>query len=110
MATDIATYFDKFRACKTEDEKMKFASQNKGAETVPGRKAWRDWVTDGWKSWKVHAKIVDVLVAEDLHPLTLMEQSGSMDNWPDGNQWTPLAVDPVGTALFGEECWSGYGA
>jgi len=36
-------------ACKTKNEKMKFASQNKGAEIVSGCKAWCNWVTDGWK-------------------------------------------------------------
>jgi len=59
MAMDIATYFDKFHACKTEAEKMKFASQNKVAETVPSCKAWCDWLTDGWKFWKVHTKNFD---------------------------------------------------
>ena len=106
MATDISSYFDKFRALKTEDQKIKFSSGKGQADTVPGRKIWRDWVTKGWKEWKIHSKIVDVLLAENLHPFTIAAQTGNVESWPDGHQWTPLAVDPVGTELFGEECWA----
>jgi hypothetical protein len=106
-AEQISSYFDQFRACKKEDDKIKFSSAKKGGDVIPGRKLWRDWVSDGWKKWKIHAKITDVLVAENLHPFMIAAQSNS---WPDGAEWTPLAVDPVGTALFGEDsCNDGLG-
>jgi hypothetical protein len=74
-------------------------------QMVPGRKAWRDWVADVWKKSKIHEKIIEVLSSENLHPYTL-SQCDSPGTWPDAAQWVPLAIDPVGGALFGEECYS----
>jgi TATA-binding protein-associated factor len=99
-ATDISSYFAQFRVLKSEDDQVKFSSGKKDVCLFPGRKAWKDWINRGWKKWKIHDKIIDVLVAERLHPFILTESTGS---WPDANDWVPLAVDPVGTALFGEE-------
>ena len=102
-SNEIGSYFDQFRALRTEDQKSKFSSANGNSQMVPGRQAWRDWVTKGWKKWKIHNRIIDVLLAEELHPYTLAAETNS---WPDATQWVPLAIDPVGTALFGEQCYS----
>jgi hypothetical protein len=101
-SNEIASYFDQFRALRTEDQKHKFSSA-KANSSIPGRQAWRDWVTKGWKKWNIHDKIIDVLRAEELHPYALAAETHS---WPDASQWAPLAIDPVGTALFGEQCYS----
>ena len=105
-ATEISSFFDQFRACMTEDEKIKFSSVKKRGQNVPGRTAWRDWVTKVWKKAKIHEKIAEVLTAENLHPYALAAQSDSSDTWPSANMWVPLAIDPVALALFGEECYS----
>jgi len=102
-SNEIGSYFDQFRALKSNNQKSKFSSAKGNSQMVPGRQAWRDWVTKGWKNWKIHDRIVDVLRAEELHPYTLAAETNS---WPDATQWVPLAIDPVGTALFGEQCYS----
>jgi hypothetical protein len=100
---EICSYFDQFRALRTQDQKLKFSSANAESSMIPGRQAWRDWVTKGWKKWNIHHRIIDVLRTEELHPYALAAETNS---WPDASQWVPLAIDPVGTALFGEQCYS----
>ena len=106
MAIDIASYFDQFRAITSATERIKFASQSpkKDVQLVPGRKAWRDWVTKLWKDYKVHQKIIDVLLAENIHPFYIIAQDPSV-GWPDADHWIGVAIDPVGTSLFGEDAW-----
>ncbi|KAF8808358.1 hypothetical protein BYT27DRAFT_7097080 [Phlegmacium glaucopus] len=98
---DITSYFDQYNALPTEDDKIKFTSQRKGAQ-VPGRVKWRDWITAGWKSWKIHSRITDVLTEDGLHPLTIMINTNNLDTWPPGDLYIPLIVDAVGRDLFGE--------
>jgi hypothetical protein len=106
-AIEVSSYFDQFRACMSEDERIKFSSvKKKKGQNVPGRTAWRDWVAKLWKGKKIHEKIIKVLSAENLHPYTLAAQNDPPNTWPSANQWVPLATDPVGLALFGEECYS----
>lgn len=105
-ANEIHSYFDQFRALTTEDQKLKFSSikaSKKSTQMVPGRKAWRDWVTKVWNDSKIHEKIITVLSAEGLHPYTLASQG---DSWPDAAHWVPLVLNPVAGVLFGEECYS----
>jgi hypothetical protein len=104
-ADEIASFFDQFRNCMSEDEKIKFASVKRKGQNVPGRTAWRDWVVKIWKDGKIHEKINDALYAENIHPYTLIAQYGTSD-WPSATMWVPLAIDPVALALFGEECYS----
>jgi hypothetical protein len=104
MADEIASYFDQFNNKMTDEEKIKFASSK---SEIPGRKSWCDWVNKLWKEHHIHDKIIDVLSSENLHPYTLSSQNDSPDIWPDANQFVPLAVDPVGLALFGEDCLAG---
>ena len=105
-ANEIHSYFDQYRAILTEEEKLKFASSKGTTQNVPGRKAWRDWVPKIWKAGKIHEKIIEVLIDENLHPFALMSHNDSPDAWPPANQWVPLAIDPIGLALFGEECYA----
>jgi len=105
-ADEISSFFDQFRTCMTEEEKINFSSVKKKGQNIPGRKAWRDWVNKIWKNRRIHNKITEVLSSENLHPYTLAVQSGSSDTWPSANMWVPLAIDPVALALFGEECYS----
>jgi hypothetical protein len=105
-ANDVSSYFDQYRAKTTEDAKIKFSSMKKDAQMVPGRKAWRDLVVKIWKDSKIHETIIKVLSDQNLHPYTILFQSGDSSTWPEADHWVPLAVDPVGVALFGEECYS----
>jgi hypothetical protein len=105
-ATAISSFFDQFRACMTEDEKINFSSVKKKGQNVPGRTAWRNWVTKIWKDAKIHEIITKVLSAENLHPHALAAQSDSPETWPSAAMWVPLAIDAVALALFGEECYA----
>lgn len=109
-ANEISSYFDQFRACMSEDEKIKFSSMTQeGVQMVPGRKAWRDWVTKLWKKAKMHEKIIEVLSAQNYHPYSLMNEEESPPSWPEAGIYVPLLIDPVGLALFGDECFSESG-
>jgi hypothetical protein len=104
MADEIASYFDQFGQNMTDEAKMKFASSK---SQIPGRKSWSEWVNALWKEFNIHDKIIGVLDSENLHPYRLSSQNDSPDIWPDADQFVPLAVDPVGLALFGEDCLAG---
>ncbi len=106
-ANQIQSYFEQYRALPSEEEKIKFAASKGTTHHVPGRKAWREWVSKIWRTGKVHEKIYDVLSSENIHPYTLISQDDSSNVWPPANYWVPLAIDSVGLALFGEECYSG---
>ncbi|RDB15031.1 Protein CHROMATIN REMODELING 5 [Hypsizygus marmoreus] len=110
-ATFISSYFDQYNQKDSEDAKIKFAAGRANANLLPGRELWRKWVVDSWKTWKVHARITEILSRENLHPLTvtLSSPSGSLDVWPNGALFVPLAVDPVAHDLFGDECLNSIG-
>ena len=97
---EIESYFNQYQALPTEDEKIKFASQRKGT-LVSGRSKWRNWITTGWKSWKIHAVIEEALTSECLHPVSIMLTSKDLEVWPPGDMYIPIALDAVGLALFG---------
>jgi hypothetical protein len=105
----IASYFDQYKNLGSEEEKIKFSSGTKNASQVPGRALWKKWVTDMWRLWKIHARITEILVQENLHPLTiaLSSRSGSLE-WPKATTYVPMAVDPVGRMLFGVDCLNNY--
>jgi hypothetical protein len=110
-ANAIRSYFDQYSKKKKEDDKIKFASGRAGGDQLPGRDFWRKWVANGWKEWKLHSKVIEVLSSENLHPLTLAlnSKTGSLDAWPPGAQYIPMAVDPVGSTLFGPEALDNFG-
>lgn len=110
-ANSVRSYMDQYSKKKTEDDKIKFAAARAGGDQVPGRNIWRNWVTEGWKAWKIHSKIIEALSSENLHPLTLAlsSKTGSLDAWPPGAQYIPMAVDPVGAMLFGPESLDRFG-
>lgn len=111
MANFIRSYFDQYNKKPKEDDKIKFAAAKAGADQVPGRDLWRKWVIECWKVQKIHSRITEVLSVENLHPLTvaLNSTSGSIDTWPNGAHWVPLAVDPVSKALFGDVALNSLG-
>lgn len=80
-ANSVRSYFDQYSKKKKEDDKIKFASDRAGGDQLPGRDFWRKWVSNGWKEWKIHSKVIEVLSSENLHPLTiaLNSKTGSLD-------------------------------
>jgi hypothetical protein len=105
---DLQSYFDQYRAQQSEDDKIKFASQNKGT-IIPGRGKWREWVTACWRTWKINARITDILTTEGLHPISIMLNSNDVDTWPSADLYLPLAVDAVSQSLFGHEALEASG-
>lgn len=108
---DIQSYFVQYDGLPTEEAKIKF-SASKGIP-IPGRSKWREWITTGWRVWRIHSRITDVLSSEDLHPLTIMannsKESNEPPSWPQGDVYIPLVVDAVAQNLFGDDCLDGSG-
>lgn len=122
-ANYVASYFDQFDKKATEEEKISFSIGRKNANQVPGeekisfsigrknanqapgRLIWRNFITEGFKTWKIHAKITAVLTEEGIHPLSIIQNSktGSIEDWPLSADYVPLALTAVGLCLFGEE-------
>jgi TATA-binding protein-associated factor len=105
QAEFVRSYFDQFNKKHTEEEKAAFSSARKNSNQVPGRQIWRDFVTKGWKMWRIHTRIAAVLSSENLHPLTLALSSkhGNMDKIPRSVDYIYGAIDPVARVLFGAE-------
>lgn len=101
-AVDI--YFDQYKKQPSEEAKLAFSASRSNASQVPGREFFRKWVTRSWADWRIHARIEEILVAENIHPLIIIRtaRKGTLD-WPNGSVYIPLVVDAVGRALFGEE-------
>ncbi|KAF8951749.1 P-loop containing nucleoside triphosphate hydrolase protein, partial [Flammula alnicola] len=108
-ASNIASYFDQYRAKPTEDEKIAFVSQRRGT-ALPGRKKWRDWINAIWRSAGIHDKIIAVIAANNCHPLSLsFEQTEDASSWPMGAIWLPVCLDAIAVELFGDECLDAMG-
>lgn len=105
MAAAVQSYFAQYQSKRGEDEKVKFACLNRKAEmeTVPGRAFWKQWVTDGWTTWKIQRHICTILTDHDLHPLQIMVSNNDLDEYPQSTLYLPLALDKVGSYLFGHE-------
>ena len=82
--------------------RIKFCAARKNGPQDPGRDHWRNWVTEVIKDSGVHRIVTQALMENSLHPLTicLNSRSGSLDFWPDGRMYVPLAVDNVASELF----------
>jgi hypothetical protein len=104
-ANFIRSYFDQYNKHTKEDARITFSAARKNGPQVPGRNHWRNWVTKVIKDSGVHRIITQVLMENSLHPLTicLNSRSGSLDFWPDGRMYVPLAVDNVALELFGSD-------
>ncbi|KAF9455565.1 P-loop containing nucleoside triphosphate hydrolase protein [Collybia nuda] len=114
----LRSYFDQYGKKVKEDDKIKFASATKNSAQVPGRRIWRQWVTDRWRDWKIHMRIISILKAENLHPISLALSAQEPDAvemtidtfWPPGKMYIPMAVDSVALELFGMEIQNSRGA
>lgn len=121
QANDILSYFDQYLAKPTTEDRQAFAKSSK----LPGRKLWRDFITKGWKTWGINDKIIQVLRHQNAHPFILAQETrdremafaiangkkmptdGSNESyWPESSTYIPAAIDGVGEALFGDDCFS----
>ncbi|KAG5634213.1 hypothetical protein H0H81_002857 [Sphagnurus paluster] len=103
---------DQYAWIPTEAGKITFAVARKGGNVVPGREIYRNFITELWRTSRMHNRIVKVLSAEGLHPITLamIPEKGWVHDandkglgLPKSSSYVPLAVDPVARALFGYE-------
>lgn len=103
---DIRSYFKSYHALDSEEKKIKFAVNSKGASAIPGRKKWATFVTKRWDSWKVHSKIVQCLHQTGIHPVTILLNEGSLDGeWPAADLYLPIALESIALTLFGPEAF-----
>jgi TATA-binding protein-associated factor len=106
-ANDIKSYFHQYIQIDDERARIKFArGTNDGA--VPGRKKWAQFVAKNWPKWDIHALIVEGLLKNNVHPISLLIESGSLDpkNWPLATLYVPIALDTIGLLVFGSEAFN----
>jgi TATA-binding protein-associated factor len=121
-ADDIQSYFKQYSEIDGEERKIKFA-RGHGGSAVPGRTKWNAYIRKSWEAWKIHNLIVTGLRQEDIHPFQItaresddryvhhsrsLPRSTSDDgcsSWPNADLYIPLALDPVGDAIFGQEAF-----
>lgn len=110
------SYFNQYNKKVKETDKIQFAAATSNSAQNPGRAIWRSWVTERWREWKIHSRIIAVLNEENRHPFTLAlafqddsdEPSADL-TWPNGSLYIPLVVDGVVLALFGVEALNSHG-
>ncbi|KAF5309269.1 hypothetical protein D9611_015099 [Ephemerocybe angulata] len=108
----IKSYFEEYKAKRTEDEKIKFAGLTRkvGKDVVPGRALWRTFVTENYsRSWNIHGRISKVLNDVRIHPMQLMSSLGDFDEYPGAISYLPMALDHIALALFGQESFDKSG-
>lgn len=106
----VRSYFDQYARIPSETAKITFAVGRKGV--VPGREIYRTFITELWRTSRMHDRITKILSVEGLHPITLamIPEKGWVHDandkglgLPKSLNYIPLAVDPVARALFGFE-------
>ncbi|KAJ3497670.1 hypothetical protein NLJ89_g10318 [Agrocybe chaxingu] len=107
-ADAVLSYFDAYRLKPREEDKIKFAAATSNADTVPGRKFWKEWINRNLKNWQLHSRITDVFSSLGVHPVSLA-LADPKTGWPDPRMYTVSAMDGVGLALFGPESLDALG-
>ena len=106
-ANDIAAYFTQYSLLDSEDNKIRFAVNNRPGPHVPGQQKWHNFVSKHWEKWRIHSIISQVFWEQLIHPITLIIDQGSLEPWPNAEIYIPLALDKIGLALFGVEAFDG---
>ena len=101
-AQDVESFFEQYKTCSTEAERVKFIRQSRGA-VLPGRAIWLKFITKGWNKWRIHSRIINQLEIHNIHPLKLMLAEGNVTKWPCSSLYLPEALDDIGVDLFGPE-------
>jgi hypothetical protein len=102
-ADDVKSYFNKYQQQPSDNLKIKFASSRDPSS--PGRKFWAEFVSKSWPKWDIHSKIIEGLKKCSIHPVTLLENEGTLDYWPNSDLYIPIALDTIALQLFGPEAF-----
>lgn len=111
QAQDVETFISAFKAMSSVEERIRFATAKRDEYLWPGRALFRTTVTEIWSQFQIHEKILDVLTANNLHPVTVALGSGrrSLDEWPEAHYFIPYAISAVAQELFGVEALDDFG-
>lgn len=105
-ALDVQSYFRNYHQIPSEDKKIAFAVNAKGASSFPGREFWNSFVFKNWNSWGIHAAVVEELKDMDIHPLDILIRENALDApWPVSDNYLPMILDSLALKLFGEEAF-----
>jgi hypothetical protein len=103
--TSLQSFLDAVRLVPSESQRISFVNGSKNTDAHDaGRRSWKRFINKVWEKSKLHSVIISALKTAGLHPIDLMKANNS-DEWPDGNNYLPTAIDEVGSSLFGEECF-----
>lgn len=107
-AIDVQSYFRAYQLLPTEDKKIAFAANAKGASSYPGREFWNSFVSRRWDSWNIHTAVIEELKEFDIHPLDILIAENNIDApWPAAEMYLPMILDSLALKLFGEEAFTG---
>lgn len=104
-ATHVDSYFSRYNAQPSEDDKIKFAStaRKNNKDPCAGRQIWQTWVNARYSpQWKINSRISKILSSLGLHPQQIMAENGESTP-PSSASYLPLALDAIGLDLFGPE-------
>lgn len=106
-ATDVQSYFRAYKQLPSEEKKLAFSVNTKGAASAyPGREFWNHFVSRHWNSWGVHSIVVEELREWDIHPLNIViRENGLNSPWPASDMFIPMVLDTLAMKLFGEEAF-----
>lgn len=100
MANAISTYFEAYRALKTEGDRLEFAS-SKAADNYAGRDYWRQWVRDMWPIWRIQLRIQKTFEECSIMPFQIMK-GNDLTDVPESIPVSD-AFDRIAYSLFGED-------
>jgi hypothetical protein len=104
---DILAYFHHYNVLDSEDSRKKFAAGSRPGAIFPGREKWNAYVKKMWEKWKIHDRIVTTFREHHMHPITLLVDEGSLDQWPNADTYIQMALDGIASSLFGMEAFCG---
>jgi hypothetical protein len=109
---DIKSLLSRYRALSSDEKKSEFLSE-KHTNVLPGRKKWKQWTNNIWRSSGSQWKIIEVLTSANCHPYTRSREALKLIGdakakqekiLASGAQWIPPCLDDIAVALFGDEC------
>lgn len=105
-AVDVQSYFRAYQLQPSEDKKLAFAVNAKGASAYPGREFWNSFILRKWDSWRIHTAVIEELKEWDIHPLDILISENDIDApWPVADNYLPIIIDSLALKLFGEEAF-----
>ena len=106
-SNDILSYFHHYHSLDSEDNKKKFATSLRAGGIFPEREKWNSFIYKNWEKWKIHNCIVQVLQQHHIHPIPILMDKGSLEDWPNADLYLPLAIDAITKSLLGIKPFGG---